>query len=31
MEWLWLNGNGHRRAVFTYTDGALIDSSWLIP
>lgn len=31
MEWLWLNGNGHRRASFTYEEAGAFTASWLVP
>lgn len=30
LEWLWLASDGHRRALFTWSDGAL-QSTWLVP
>jgi len=31
MEWLWLNGNGHRRASFVYDKAGGFTASWLVP
>lgn len=31
MDWLWLNGNGHRRAGFTYNDNGDFFADWLVP
>jgi len=31
MEWLWLNGNGHRRASFIYEDTGAFTANWLVP
>lgn len=31
MEWLWLNREGHRRAIFNYTTDGSFTASWLIP
>lgn len=30
-EWLQLGKHGHRRAIFEYQDGQLVDSSWVAP
>ncbi len=31
MEWLWLNGTGHRRANFVYDESGEFTANWLVP
>ena len=31
LEWLWLGADGHRRAVFEWTDAASLNASWRVP
>ena len=31
LEWLYLNSNGHQRAVFDWSAGMICKSSWLAP
>ena len=31
MEWLWLNGSGHRRANFVYDEAGAFTGNWLVP
>ncbi len=31
MEWLWLNGSGHRRANFVYDEAGRFTANWLVP
>jgi len=31
MEWLWLNGSGHRRASFVYDEAGKFTANWLVP
>lgn len=31
MEWLWLNGSGHRRANFVYDKAGEFTANWLVP
>jgi 3-hydroxyisobutyrate dehydrogenase len=31
IDWLWLNHQGHRRAVINYENGTVKDFSWVVP
>jgi hypothetical protein len=31
IDWLWLRAQGHRRALFRWTETGMLQAGWLIP